>query len=103
MSILIQLLIGWNCAPVKICNRWLYVSYFTICYYICTGPAVNAVTDRIYKQTKHIKEYSIVPNLEVPINSLGTQTYEVCGITFAFNWIYCYNFIFYVVNDWYLL
>lgn len=47
------------------------------------GPAVNAVTDRIYKQTKHIKEYSIVPNLEVPINSLGTQTYEVDGREFV--------------------
>ena len=41
------------------------------------GPAPDAVTDRIYKQTTTISEYLTVPELACDTTSLEVQNYDV--------------------------
>ncbi|XP_067646421.1 phosphoglucomutase [Eurosta solidaginis] len=47
------------------------------------GPAPDAVTNNIYQLSTAIKEYKIVNGLEIEINKIGTNKYEVNGKPFV--------------------
>lgn len=49
----------------------------TTLFGLFSGPAPDAVTNKIYEITKTITEYNIASDLNVDVSKLGTQTFKV--------------------------
>lgn len=48
-----------------------------------SGPAPDQVTNKIFELTKGLKEYAIVPDLNVDVSVIGSKTFQVDGRDFT--------------------
>lgn len=49
----------------------------SICFTLTTGPAPEAITNKIFEFSKGLQEYHICPELKVDLSKIGKQTFEV--------------------------
>ena len=51
-------------------------------FFVHPGPAPESVTNKIFEQSKNIKEYKICKDLKVDLEKLGSQTFDIQGRSF---------------------